>query len=71
MKVLVFLIAFAFIGYLGLKVYLLLQYQPQVTSGKTELKNTTELEKIQAATQFTDPVSSFEPTGRSDPLAPF
>ncbi len=68
---LIFLIILIALGYLGYKVYLLIQYKPRITEEKIELKDTEESQKIQATTQFTNPVSISEPSGRPDPLAPF
>ena len=68
---LIFLIILIGLGYLGYLGYLLIQYKPQITTKTIELQNTKELQKIQATTQFTNPVSTSEPTGRADPLAPF
>ncbi len=68
---LIFLVILILLGYFGYKAYLLIQYQPQIAEEKIELQTTKELQRIQATTQFTNPVSTSEPTGRDDPLAPF
>lgn len=68
---LIFLVILILVGYFGFRTYLLIQYKPQTGVGKIELQTTEELQRIQATTQFTNPVSTSEPTGRADPLAPF
>ena len=68
---LIFLIILIGLGYLGYLGYLLIQYKPQIVTETVELQNTGELQKIQATTRFTNPVSTSESTGRTDPLAPF
>ena len=68
---LIFLIIIIALGYSGYRIYLLIQYKPQITEEKIELQDTEELQKIQTTTQFTNPISISEPSGRADPLAPF
>ncbi len=68
---LIFLVILILLGYFGYKVYLLIQYKSQITEEKIELQATKESQRIQTATQFTNPVSISEPTGRTDPLAPY
>ena len=66
--VLIFLLALAFVGF---KVYKLSRYQPKISRQPIQLNENEESKKIESIIKFTEPVTTNEPTGRSDPMAPF
>ena len=59
------------VGFLGYKIYKISQYQSVITHENIQLKVSDESKKIESTIQFTNPVSTSEKTGRTDPMAPF
>jgi cell division protein YceG involved in septum cleavage len=71
LNVLIVVIFIFTIGYLVYKVYKISKYQPIVTSTNIQLNINDTSKKIESTIQFANPVSSNEPTGRPDPMAPY
>ena len=71
-RVIAYLAIIGFLGYFGWQIYQSMSYQPAAISiEKVELKESKELHKIKSSTQYSNPISNTEPTGRPDPLAPY
>jgi len=66
----IFLLFLLFLGVIGFRAYLLFTYKPEVQAENYDIKPKAEYEKLKSTLQYSAPVSTGEPTGRSDPMAP-
>lgn len=68
---LITLIILGLIGFGGYKIYQIIQQASNIAPVEIKLNETNETKKIQSTIEYTKPVSVDEPTGRTNPLAPF
>ena len=70
-NLLLVLVIFGALAYGGYKIYQILNFKPEISEEKIELKENTARDKILKSTHYGVSVSTKEPSGRIDPFAPY